>query len=1004
VDPQKRYYTGVWDSDVAATGPTTTPVAWLASGAETATGVDVAAAIPAARRAMLVGPRTDGSAAAAATTAELQDIRAPGVPGAVGTTQPVIGRYAWWVGDQGVKAPVAVAASTDAIDYAPFVDGADTDLRRRIAQQIGIGVGAATTSGEPAFEVNDAANVLLMAGGKVFATGQLAFLRTTANTALGLAAVRQNYHAWSPNNFAVLADTRRGGLKQDLSLRPDLLGSAFVRWANYSEYMEKTKAEPVAPVGEEAVPVPTPGAPPAIAPAYGDDPLRRRYVMTPHIFGGNGAHQVGPILTHFLLSFNVRTERTAGGNPSVSERPLEIRARWSVSLWNPYTSALVPEQLQIEVTGLPRRVTVTNVSAAAPGEVGYFSLQQNSPFGSPLKIALPWPETTDPAAVAEDRSSWLPGRVYSWRAKEDLTVAVTPPDAGYDSEFYSRDVSDSGEGVVRPLALPEVRGDQECQLDVVGSETLEITLYAWRGGERVRLGVFRSPAFLAEFPTDAQLANASSHQFAYVFRLAENIDSPATNNAWITGPDLRFSQLPSQSYVVEPAGNNPAVYVDHREVSASHRMLDRRPDFLTYNEDAPFFELPRGPVLSMGALQHFRIRGSRSFMIGNSWGVNERLNGIPLGQLFDRFFFSGLVAGVTPGTNGLGDLVLPNPLLKPLRKADGTKPTIDDIRATAVVAEPETPEEPTTEPPPDEEPTAPTEPTAPAAEPIPGSGRSSKFFVQGGAFNLNSTNASAWAAVLRSVRFPDPRAFTYLDVSAESGTAADTARATVQSGDAQFFRFSQSAQETYKAEAGNAAEETATSQPNTHLFRRGMQTLSAAQVAALAGKIAELVRVKHASSDETLGGPFRSVEEFLSPTTLFAGVDAEGNASAPRSLLEAAIADADPRINFDGNGNALEFSSQYLTQADVMTALAPVLSPRSDTFVIRTHGQVLNPVTQVVEGRAWCEAVVQRLPEYFEAASDAPEVLPADLTSELNKLHGRRFRVVSFRWLTLADI
>jgi len=147
---------------------------------------------------------------------------------------------------------------------------------------------------------------------------------------------------------------------------------------------------------------------------------------------------------------------------------------------------------------------------------------------------------------------------------------------------------------------------------------------------------------------------------------------------------------------------------------------------------------------------------------------------------------------------------------------------------------------------------------------------------------------------------------------------------------------------------------------------------------------------------------------------LYAGVDAEGNALAPRSLLEAAIADAGI------NAAIPEFSSQWLTQADVMTALAPILFPRSDTFLIRTYGEAVNPATNAVEGRAWAEALVQRVPEYFDA-SMPPETLgsafepvpnPDDATAlptstsaqDLNKLYGRRFKVISFRWLTRADI
>jgi hypothetical protein len=91
-----------------------------------------------------------------------------------------------------------------------------------------------------------------------------------------------------------------------------------------------------------------------------------------------------------------------------------------------------------------------------------------------------------------------------------------------------------------------------------------------------------------------------------------------------------------------------------------------------------------------------------------------------------------------------------------------------------------------------------------------------------------STSATAWASVLRGVRFPAPQAFTYLDAAAATGTAEDVALASLESSDAQFFRFSQSAQETYKAEAGLADNDpNAVSPANTHLFRRGMRTLTA---------------------------------------------------------------------------------------------------------------------------------------------------------------------------------
>jgi hypothetical protein len=98
----------------------------------------------------------------------------------------------------------------------------------------------------------------------------------------------------------------------------------------------------------------------------------------------------------------------------------------------------------------------------------------------------------------------------------------------------------------------------------------------------------------------------------------------------------------------------------------------------------------------------------------------------------------------------------------------------------------------------------------------------------------------------------------------------------------------------------------------------------------------------------------------------------------------------------------LAFSSQFLTQGDIMTALAPVLFARSDTFVIRAYGEAVNPATSATEGRAWCEATVQRVPDYFDGSQPA-ETAPADLNL-LNQRNGRRFKIVSFRWLTRSDI
>jgi len=919
---QKRYYTGVWNSSDAAA----TPV-WLVSGLESATAPNVTSnAIPQGQGPLitLVGPNTDGSAflangnpGANQVVAPLQALTSVGVPGQAGATAATIGRYAWWIGDQGVKAPVALGDTTAIVDYAPY----DSDeARSRLRQQISLGAGPTT------FEPRDAANAPIVRN--VATTNQLSFLKTATGN-VGAAVLRQNYRSWSPNNFNVLADTAGTGLKRDLSLDPTPLGADAQAWLDYEAYLEKP-ADAAASV-----------FPPS--PEISLESVRRRLPIRP------GSPTISPTLSYFLLSFNVRT--TAG---SAATTPLEVRAFWKIALWNPYTSALVPESnLRVEVTGLPQ-LKVFNDEPIG-GLIADFSLQ--SLFGgagadSPFKILLPW-DTTPPADRSGlDRLSWLPGRVYNWRSIQELSGTV--PLDGYPSRFYSKSYTAPGEpngGAIRTLSVA-VDGDAFGHLEG-NATTIKVKVFAARASGDVELAEFESPPF-SSFVTNSRLFQRSSTQFVYFFRLREGSEAPS----WFSSAnsDLRQPAVASAVFAFGPEGDSPSAYADDYEVSTfPDRLLDRATDSLTHNEDVPVFELPRTPLLSLGALQHLALPGARPFSIGNSWGATTDLNGTPAAQLFDQFFFSGLTPTTTPTTEGSA-LVLPNPLLRVApRTVTGTPTTADDLR------------------------------TAPKA-------RSSKFLLQGGAFNLNSTNAAAWAAVLRSVRFPGPAAFNFLDADPATGTAADTGETTAseQSGDARFFRFSQSAQETYKAEPGMSAGTGAISPPNTHLFRQGMITLDADKVTALAAQIVALVRTRHSSN-----GPFRTLAEFLSPSPDY--LDAAGGQI---SLLEKAIADA--AINVDATGNPIEFSSQFLTQGDIMTALAPVLFPRSDTFVIRTYGEAVNPTTGATEGRAWAEATVQRTPDYFDPTQDAT-VVPPDL-NPANQTYGRRFKVVSFRWLTRSDL
>lgn len=95
-------------------------------------------------------------------------------------------------------------------------------------------------------------------------------------------------------------------------------------------------------------------------------------------------------------------------------------------------------------------------------------------------------------------------------------------------------------------------------------------------------------------------------------------------------------------------------------------------------------------------------------------------------------------------------------------------------------------------------------------------------------------------------------------------------------------------------------------------------------------------------------------------------------------------------------------ASAFLTQADVLQLIGPALSARSDTFRIRVCGESIDPTSGRVQQRAWCEAIVQRTPQFIDPSDDTMQAV--DQLNPLNKAFGRNFTIIHFRWLTKEEI
>ncbi|MGB6220132.1 MAG: hypothetical protein WBG04_03790 [Haloferula sp.] len=257
-----------------------------------------------------------------------------------------------------------------------------------------------------------------------------------------------------------------------------------------------------------------------------------------------------------------------------------------------------------------------------------------------------------------------------------------------------------------------------------------------------------------------------------------------------------------------------------------------------------------------------------------------------------------------------------------------------------------------------------------------------------GGFNVNSTSVAAWSIMLGSAHLKRP---VFLDSNGSGNPNISDAGKFIVS------RFTMPNAQASGNGSANDADRWV-----------GYHELSADQIQQLATAIVKQVKIR---------GPFRSLGEFLN-RRLTADEDL-----ALSGALQAALDDPDVDINdkyrdyqltsadlADANykfqkaalGSRYQGTPAYVSQADLLMALAPIINARSDTFTIRAYGESISE-DGTVQAKAWCEAVVQRTPAYVNP-SDEPWTAARDLGSTVNKTFGRRFILKSLRWLSPAEL
>ena len=257
-----------------------------------------------------------------------------------------------------------------------------------------------------------------------------------------------------------------------------------------------------------------------------------------------------------------------------------------------------------------------------------------------------------------------------------------------------------------------------------------------------------------------------------------------------------------------------------------------------------------------------------------------------------------------------------------------------------------------------------------------------------GMFNVNSTSVEAWKSVLSALK-----------------NRNSITRATATSAEINTPNEKETPVAGLNSPLGtivDAKTPVAIKEPSQWSGRR---TLSDDEINALAIEIVNQVRKR---------GPFLSLADFVNRRIT------TNETLALAGCIQSALDSTDVPINkgFKDAARSVSSTAAYtfpkaeagpaatgipgiVKQADILTPIAPYIAVRSDSFLIRTCGRKVDSNGKIL-ATAYCEAIIQRKADFMDPSN--PVTAATSELSSLNKAFGRRFHIVSFRWLSRDEI
>jgi len=533
---------------------------------------------------------------------------------------------------------------------------------------------------------------------------------------------------------------------------------------------------------------------------------------------------------------------------------------------------------------------------------------------------------------------------------------------------------------------------------------------------------------LMGYRIQAKAAESSRGNFGPVFSqtsfrrnaddYAPNRNKPANVTSG-TSSTKEYSAINMEFFGVKAAGKalgeDDDVFADVDSDSDGKSYFGNKYNVQDGASNVILFDIPRQPLLSVGALMHANMNlmaWDPTYAVGNSWpniliprskswdGILGQGQTMPLPDLsfylndtlFDGYFFSSVPSSAVDTTKY-------PPFTAFNQSFIDSEKSLPDARVTFYRRKG----------------------ASPLASDVQDKSKAAANLLVDGAFNINSTSVEAWKAQLGALSGQT------LIYTPPNGSRSKQAASALNN------PFPRASYPTGEMSDGSGKNWT------------GGRYLTDAQIATLAQKIVEEVKAR---------GPFLGLSDFIN-RRIGSDTDYRSAAATLESALQNSAVNSsvdvkpsdignivkttnDPNtsnvalqgakgypLNLSGNLQAGAGQPAWLIQNDLLKALSPILSARSDTFVIRCVGEKRSPSGRVI-ARAWCEAVVQRTPcfvdqndpaltatnAYGSNLGDATPVMdyktnpssPAPIVNTINQSFGRRFEVISFRWMLPGEI